>query len=133
MEDWKKKEPYTIIIGGDMDKDARDVFEGKNLNQPKNVLYVDTLEEAMDYLSPKKIGLLKSLMDYEPSPCELTISELAKATGRLQPAVSRDIKDLREKGFVETRKDKQSTRITPIHNEIIIRIKNAQKLYQKTK
>ena len=116
-----KKEPYTIIVGGDMDKDTRDLFEGKNINQPRNCLYVNTIEEAMDFLSPKKISLFKSLMEYDSKPCNIT--ELAKKTKRFQPAISKDIKYLREKGLIETKKVKQSVYITPKHSEIIIRIK----------
>jgi len=119
----KKKEPFTIIVGGDMDKDLDDLFSGRNINQPKNMLYLNTVEQLLDLLSPKKLSTLKWLMEYQPSDNPKTISQIAKENNRFQEAVSKDIKELKKNGFVETKKDKQKVYAFPKHSEIIIKIK----------
>ena len=119
----EKKEPFTIIIGGDMEKDLDDLFSGKRTKQPKNCLYLDTVEQLLKLLSPKRLSTLKFLMEYQPQENPQTISQIAKKSNRFQEAVSKDIKYLKEKGFVETRKEKQKVFAFPKHSEIVIRIK----------
>jgi len=119
----KKKEPFTIIVGGNMDKDLDDLFAGKNLNQPKNSLYLDTVEQLLDLLSPKKLSTLKFLMEYQSEKHPKSISQIAKENNRFQEALSKDIKHLEKNGFVTTTKDKQKVYAAANHSEIIIRIK----------
>jgi len=112
-----KEEPLTIIIGGDFDKDLDALMNG-NLNQPKNVLYLKSYQQLLELLSPKKIDLLRELAKTQP----YTVCELAKKTKRKQTAISRDIKELRKKGFIKTHKEGQKTKITPIFKKIEITI-----------
>jgi predicted transcriptional regulator len=119
----KKKEPFTIIVGGDMDEDFEDLFSGKNIDQPKNSLYLDSVEQLLDLLSPKKLSTLKFLIEYQSEKNPKSISQIAKENNRFQEALSKDIKHLEKNGFVTLTKDKQKVYASAKHSEIIIRIK----------
>ncbi|MDD5148727.1 MAG: hypothetical protein PHH08_04655 [Candidatus ainarchaeum sp.] len=119
----KKDDVFTIIIGGDMDKDLDDLFSGKRPDQPKNVLYLDNYNELAELLSPARINTLLYLMDIKKENSEKSISQTAKALKRHQEAVSRDIAHLKKNGFVETKKSKQATIALPKYAEIQIKIK----------
>jgi predicted transcriptional regulator len=112
-----KEEPLTIIIGGNPDRDLEKLFAGDR-TQPKNMLYLKSYKQFLDLMSPKKIDLLRELAKMEP----YTVCELAKKTKRKQEAISRDIKELKQKGFVKTRKEGQKTKISPIFKKIEITI-----------
>lgn len=121
---WKKKENIlTIIIGGDEEKDWRDLFSGKRMDQPKNVLYLDTYEQLAEILSPARINVLRFLMKDYKCHEEKSVSQTAKELNRHQEAISRDIKHLKKLGLVETKKSKQATIALPKYAEIQIKIK----------
>jgi len=119
----KKENVLTIIIGGDEDADMRDLFAGKRLDQPKNVLYLDNYAQLAELLSPARIGVLRFLMKDYRHERENSVSQTAKALKRHQEAVSRDIAHLKKNGFVETKKSKQATIALPKYAEIQIKIK----------
>lgn len=112
-----KEEPLTIIIGGDFNKDLDALMKGDR-KQPKNVLYLKSYKHLLELLSPQKIDLLRELAKTD----KYTVCELAKKTKRHQEAISRDIKQLKQKGFVKTTKNKNTTQITPIFKKIEITI-----------
>jgi predicted transcriptional regulator len=116
-------EPLTIIIGGDDDKDLTDLLSGKRLDQPKNILYLDTFEELDDLLSPKRLELLRYLMKNQKGEMPKSISILAKETKRFQEAISKDIKHLAKLGLVEIKKEKQSVYAYPKYKAITIKTK----------
>ena len=118
-----QKEPLTIIIGGDMDKDHADLFAGRRLDQPRNVLYVDSFEELSKMLSPKRLHILQHLMQYQTKKCPQSISKIAAETGRFQEAISKDVKQLADMGLVELKKDKQTVYAYPKHKSIHIMTK----------
>lgn len=112
---------FTIIIGGDMDKDDELLFAGKPEGLPRNAYYLDTFEELNDLLSPKKMELLRHLMLYQRTTIPKSISVIAKDTKRFQEAISKDIKHLRKLGLVEVRKEKQCVYPYPKFREIVIK------------
>jgi len=116
-------EPLTIIIGGDDDKDLDDLFSGRRLNQPKNILYLDTFEDLDDLLSPKRMELLHYLMKNQDGELPKSVSVIAKDTKRFQEAISKDIKHLVKLGLVKVTKEKQSVYAYPNFKEIIIKTK----------
>lgn len=117
------KEPLTIIIGGDDDKDTEDIFAGKGDLIPKNILYLDTFEDLDDLLSPKRMELLHYLMKNQDGELPKSISIIAKDTKRFQEAISKDIKHLVKLGLVKVTKEKQSVYAYPNFKEIIIKTK----------
>ncbi|MBT4192187.1 MAG: hypothetical protein HOE11_02675 [Candidatus Diapherotrites archaeon] len=114
-----KTEPLTIVVGRDMEKDWDSFLSGKTKDRPKNMLYLDSYKELSDLLSPKNIGLLKIIASF---PKGNSVGELSDKSKRKQEAISRDIKKLKKNGFIETRKDKQKTIVTPKYSKIIIEI-----------
>ncbi|MBI4052951.1 MAG: ArsR family transcriptional regulator [Candidatus Diapherotrites archaeon] len=123
IEKPKEEEPFTIIIGGNEEKDLDDFFSGKSTDQPKDVLYLDTFEQLHELLSPKKLDLLKWLMDLPKNHKPCSVSDTAKKIKRKQEAVSRDLKQLKKLGLVELKKDGQKTIPTPKFRRIEIIVK----------
>lgn len=121
----EKIEPLTIVIGRDMDSDISEFFSGKPLsevNKSKKMLYLDSFEELVELLSPKKLDLLRSLMNYHPNPCTESVSEIAEKLGRKQEAISRDLNCLKKLGLVKTVKNKQKIQASVPFKRIEIRI-----------
>jgi predicted transcriptional regulator len=112
---------FTIIVGGDMDKDDELLFAGKPEGLPRNALYLDTFDELNNLLSPSKMELLRHLMLYQRSSMPKSISVIAKDTKRFQEAISKDIKHLRKLGLVEIVKEKQCVYPYPKFKEIVIK------------
>jgi biotin operon repressor len=112
---------FTIIVGGDMEKDDELLFAGKPKGLPRNAYYLDTFEELNDLLSPKKMELLRHLMMYQRATLPKSISVIAKDTKRFQEAISKDIKHLRKLGLVEIVKEKQCVYPYPKFKEIVIK------------
>lgn len=119
----QKPEPFTIIIGGDEDKDMENIFAGKIKGIPRNILYIDTFKELYDLLSPKRAEVLHFLMKNQNVEAPKSISVIAKDTKRFQEAISKDIKHLVKLGLVEVKKERQSVYAYPKFREIIIKTK----------
>jgi len=113
----------TIIIGGDMDRDTEMLFAGKPEGIPKNIFYMDTFEDLYEWLSPKRIELLRYLIKNQDGSVPKSISVIAKDTKRFQEAISKDIKHLVKLGLVKVTKEKQSVYAYPNFKEIIIKTK----------
>ncbi len=117
----KKMDPskvFTIIIGGDSDKDDHELIENpkEGMKQPRHCLYLDSYEQLHDLLSPAKIDLLHFLMTFN-SREELGVGNIAKKTNRKQEAISRDLHALeKEKLITLTKKGKHVLASTPFES-----------------
>lgn len=121
----KKNKSLTILIGGDMDADLEELFSGKPLNgilQPKNTLYLNSYEQLNKLLSPKRMDLLRYLIETQTKGKEKSISEIAKELNRHQEAISRDIIHLKKLGLVVLKKLKQTVYALPTYSCIDIKV-----------
>lgn len=99
-----------IKIGGSMDKDMRDILEGKARPKPgTHTIYLKSANELYELLSPKKIELLRTILTYPDSL--KSVNEVSKATKRKQEAISRDLRILTKHGLVEKIKDGRTARL----------------------
>jgi predicted transcriptional regulator len=123
----KKEESLTIFIGRDSDKDIEELFSKKpfkEIDQPRNALYLNSFEELHRLLSPAKLDLLRALITYHPKSCEeRSVSEIAKETHRHQEAISRDLSSLKKIGLVSTKAEKQKVFAKPEIKSICIRLR----------
>jgi predicted transcriptional regulator len=119
----KNKSNLTIIVGGDMDADIERLFsENCDLDkEPRHVFYLNSFEELHDLLSPKRMDLLKWLIEYKPNSCN-SVSDLAKKLNRKQEAISRDLKQLRKLGLIVEKKEKQSVLVSVPFKKLVIEV-----------
>ncbi len=116
-----------IVIGGDMEADYKELFSKKPLsqiNQPENMLYLDSYAQLDKLLSPAKMDLLIYLMDTQTGKNPQSISDLAKKLGRHQEAISRDISHLKSLGLVTLKQFKQIVYAIPLYSGINIKTVN---------
>jgi predicted transcriptional regulator len=120
-----KFEDLTIIIGGNHEEDLRRIFsKGCDLSkEPKNTLYLNSFEQLHELLSPKKMDLLKYLIEYNPKCPASSVSDLAKKTNRKQEAISRDLIQLRKLGLIKEKKEKQSVLVSAPFRKLIIEVR----------
>lgn len=99
----------TIKIGFDPDADDRRLFRDWEYAKtaPRNVLYLDSVEELLELLTPQKFYLLQWLASME----DQTVSEVAIGTHRKPEAVSRDLHQLSKAGMVTLQK--KGTTVSP--------------------
>ena len=110
-----------IKIGGNMVEDMRQAWNDPSKRKPNtHTIYVKNASEAMEVLSPKRMHLLKQILEYEPKAC---VSDLVKKTGRKQEAISRDLSILESHGAIEKKKKGTKTFIEPKIDSIEIRFK----------
>jgi len=115
----------TIIVGGNAESDFGELFSGKHLSeikQPRNALYLDSFEQLNKIVSPKRMDLLRYLMDADSENNPKSVSQIAIELGRHQEAISRDIATLRKLGLVMLKKIKQTVYVIPQYNCINIKI-----------
>jgi len=120
-----KDKKLVIVIGGNMDADYEELFSGKPLNeivQPKNALYLESYAQLNKLLSPAKMDLLLYLMEKQSGKSPKSVSEIAKELKRHQEAVSRDLAQLKNFGFVALKRFRQSVYAMPLYSRIDIRI-----------
>lgn len=120
-----KKNTLTILIGGDMESDYKELFSKKplkDITQPKNMLYLDSYEQLDKLLSPKKIDLLRYLIEAQEADKPKSISDIAKALNRHQEAISRDINQLKNLGFVTLKRFKQTAYAFSLYSCIDIKV-----------
>ena len=75
-----KKDTLTILIGGDIESDYKELFSKKPLKeiaQARNTLYLDSYEQLDKLLSPKRIDLLHYLIEVQETNKPKSISEIA--------------------------------------------------------
>ncbi len=105
----REDKELTIYIGGDMDKDERELLETpEGLNQPKNIIYLESYEQLNRLLSPKKLDLLRYLIQENKKGSEKSVGEIATELGRQQEAISRDLHYLKNLKLVDLRKVSQT-------------------------
>lgn len=121
----KKSKKLTILIGGDMEADFEELFLGKNFEeiaQAKNTLYLDSYEQLNKLLSPKRMDLLRYIMETQTTKKQKSVSEIAKEVHRHQEAISRDISHLKKLGLVVLKRVKQTVYAIPTYSCIDIRV-----------
>jgi len=120
-----KKDTLTILIGGDIESDYKELFSRKPLKeiaQAKNTLYLDSYEQLDKLLSPKRIDLLRYLIEVQKADKPKSISDIAKALNRHQEAISRDINHLKNLGFVTLKRFKQTVYAFSLYSCIDIKV-----------
>ncbi|HZX20435.1 MAG TPA: hypothetical protein VFF13_05460 [archaeon] len=98
----------TIVIGGDMEEDERQLQKGTDKNQPKNVLYLKSYEQLNKLLSPAKLDLLRFIIRLSNEGEDKSVSEIAKELNRKQEAISRDLQQLKGLKLVDLRRINRS-------------------------
>lgn len=109
----------TVFRIGSMEDFDRDVLEAmkREEGEDKTVIYVQNLRTVSRILSPKRLELLKALVD-NPG---VGVNELAKMLNRKTEAVSRDISYLRSHGIIETSRGRK-TIATAVPKRVVIEI-----------
>lgn len=122
----KKSQVLQIIIGGNYDKDFKNLLTGKvDLKKhSKNIIYLNSFEQLNKLLSPAKLDLLKYLIDFQDEKKPESLSKISKELKRKQEAISRDIKQLNNLGLIVLKKVKQSVYALPNYKSIEIKIVN---------
>jgi len=120
-----KKDTLTILIVGDIESDYKELFSKKPLKeivQSKNTLYLESYEQLDKLLSPKRIDLLRYLIEVQKADKPKSISDIAKALNRHQEAISRDINHLKNLGFVTLKRFKQTIYAFSLYSSIDIKV-----------
>lgn len=120
-----KEKTLTILIGQDIESDYKELFSRKPLNeitQPRNALYLDSYTQLDKLLSPKRMDLLRYLMETQTKSKPKSVSQIAKELHRHQEAISRDIGCLKRLGFVALKRFKQTVYALPLYSSIDIRV-----------
>ncbi|QQR93132.1 MAG: hypothetical protein IPJ89_02745 [Candidatus Iainarchaeum archaeon] len=100
-----KKNILTIIIGGDMDRDERELLTNPEAaEQPENVLYLDSYEQLHSILSPARLDLLRYLIQNKRLRRSRSVGQVAKELNRKQEAISRDLHYLSGHRHVQLKK-----------------------------
>ncbi len=104
-----RKTILTIVIGGDMEKDEQAIWGDpeKAMEQPQNMVYVDSYEELYRMLSPARLDLLRYLIRMNHSKQPKSVGTIAIELNRKQEAISRDLHFLTAFKLVELKKNKQ--------------------------
>ncbi|MBU0662688.1 MAG: helix-turn-helix domain-containing protein [Candidatus Diapherotrites archaeon] len=122
----KKEKTLTIIIGGDMEADYDELLFSKKplgeINQPKNALYLDSYAQLDKLLSPRRMDLLRHLMETQSKKKPKSVSQIARELNRKQEAISRDITRLKFMGMVVLKKVKQAVYAMPAYSGIDIKV-----------
>ena len=119
------KKTLTIFVGYDIESDYKELFSSKPISlvaQPKNAVYLDTYEQLDRLLSPAKIDLFRYLVEVQSKEKPKSISQIAKALGRHQEAISRDIGQLTKLGLVALKRFKQTAYALPLYSGIDIKV-----------
>jgi predicted transcriptional regulator len=122
----KKSKALSILIGGDIKGDYKELFSGKPITeilQPRNTLYLESYEQLDKLLSPKRMDLLRHLMERQINQKPESVSQLAKVLNRHQEAISRDVSYLKKIGLVILKQVKQTVYAFPLYTSIDIQIR----------
>ncbi len=106
----QKHAALTVYIGGDMEKDDKELSENpeKGMEQPQNILYLESYAGLSRILSPARLDLLRYLIKVRRKGAEKNVGEIAIELKRRQEAISRDVHYLKNLRMVGLRKDKQA-------------------------
>lgn len=116
------KEELTVIVGGDMDADERELFDNpdKGMKQPRNVLYVNSFEQFERILSGKKLDLLRYLIKIQEKKEKKSVSKIAEALHRQQEAISRDLHSLHGLKIIQLTRDGQNVFASTSFQRIVV-------------
>jgi predicted transcriptional regulator len=116
------KELLTVIIGGDMNADYRELFTNpsKGMKQPRNILYVKSFAQMERLLSAKKLDLLQYLIKIKKSKQKKSVSTIAHELDRKQEAISFDLHKLAALHVIELTREGQSVYASTIFDGIAI-------------
>jgi predicted transcriptional regulator len=116
------KEKLTVIVGGDMDADERELLENpeKGMKQPRNVLYVNSFEQMERILSTKKLDLLRYLIRIGQTKKKKSVSTIAEELNRKQEAISRDLHFLHGLQMVSLTREGQSVYASTRFSGIVV-------------
>lgn len=123
-----RKRVLTIIIGGDMDKDNRELLENPakaSTEQPESAIYMDSYEQLYATLSPARLDLLRYLIHNKKQKRTRPVGQIAKELNRKQEAISRDLHFLSVMRYIELKKEKQSVYPTTEFDGIEIQLQEA--------
>lgn len=121
----QKEQTLTIFIGRDIEADYDELFSDKPLSeikQPKNALYLDSYAQLDELLSPKRMDLLRYLMQTHADEKPESVSQVASGLGRKQEAISRDISYLKLRGMIVLERVKQAVYAKPAYSRIEIKV-----------
>ena len=82
------------------------VQKGREIAGPKEAVYFTSLAAVRNFLTPKRLALLKLVKKQNPK----SIYALAKSAGRSFPSVLKDVELLSRYGLLKLTKDKNSPR-----------------------
>lgn len=89
-----------IRIGGDALKDMTKVMKDPSKGEPgTHTIYLKRPEELSELLSPKKLEMLRFILNYPDKP--RTVTEVSKKTKRKQESISRDAAILEKHSLIE--------------------------------
>ncbi|PIN85789.1 MAG: hypothetical protein COV47_00145 [Candidatus Diapherotrites archaeon CG11_big_fil_rev_8_21_14_0_20_37_9] len=94
----------TIVIGGNMEEDEKQLREDTDANQPQNILYLESYEQLNKLLSPAKLDLLRFIIQLSNDGLDKSVSQIAKELNRKQEAISRDLQQLKGLKLVDMRR-----------------------------
>jgi len=110
MKGKKGGKELTIYIGGNMEKDEKELLENpsEGLKQPTNILYLESYAQLHRILSPTKLDLLRYLIQMNSKGTEQSVGEIATELDRQQEAISRDLHYLKNLKLVDLHKVSQT-------------------------
>lgn len=119
-----KNRALTIYIGGDMEKDEKELSENpkEGLKQPQNTLYLDSYGQLNNILSPARIDLLRCLIKGQRNGGQKSVGEIAAHLKRKQEAISRDVHYLKNLKMLGMRKERQTVYVYTDFDSINIEI-----------
>jgi len=110
-----------IKIGRNMLEDIRKVYNNPSAAKAgTHTLHLKSADELYELLSPKKIELLKYIIETKSK--KKTISEIAKAMKRKQEAVSRDAGKLAKYNLIQKSKEKQAIYLSTEYESLNIQL-----------
>lgn len=112
-----------IKIGGDMKKDLKEIFEDpkKGLSN-SHTIYLKNAEELYELLSPKRIELLRYVINHQGQ--KNTITQISKKLKRKQEAISRDATILERHSLLQKIREKQAIFLKTIYGSLQIKLAN---------
>lgn len=105
-----KKNLLTIIIGGDMEKDERAIWDNPERamkEQTQNMIYAESYEQLYQMLSPARLDLLRYIIRMNHQKESKSVGTIATELKRKQEAISRDLHYLSGIRLIELKKNKQ--------------------------
>ena len=111
----------VIKIGAKMEADLKEIFADPKKAMPNtHTLYLKDAQELYELLSPKRIELLRFVLNEFNE--KKTITEISKKLHRKQEAISRDANVLSKHELIQKIRDKQKTYLKPVYGSLEIKL-----------